>query len=121
MLKRIVGLFVAFPAFLLLVTLAVTNKHSVPLKLNPFRPDDSMLTFEVPFFYFLLGSLILGVLLGGFATWLTQSHYRQSARSRAEDAARWRSEVDRLARERDAGIDRNNASGLGKALAVIRR
>ena len=121
MLKRIVGLLVAFPAFLLLVTLAVTNKHSVPLRLNPFRPEDSMLTFEVPFFFFLLGSMILGVLLGGFATWLTQSHYRQSARSRADDAARWRSEADRLARERDAGVGRSQASGLDKALAVIRR
>ena len=121
MLKRIVGLVVAFPAFLLLVTLAVTNKHYVPLKLNPFRPDDPVLTFEVQFFYFLLGALIFGVLLGGFATWMTQSHWRRSARSRAQDAMRWRSEADRLARERDANVDETAASGLGKALAVIRR
>ena len=121
MLKKIVGLLVAFPAFLLLVTLAVTNKHPVSLRLNPFRPDDSRLTFDVPFFYFLLGSLLAGVLLGGFATWLTQSHWRRSARTRAQDAMRWRNEADRLARERDANVDQNAASGLGKALAVIRK
>ena len=121
MLKRIVGLVLAFPAFLLLVTLAVTNKHAVRLNLNPFRPDDSVLAIEMPFFYYLLGALIAGVLLGGLATWLTQSHWRRSARTRAQDAMRWRSEADRLARERDAGIDQNAASGLGKALAVIRR
>ena len=121
MLKKIVGLLVAFPAFLLLVTLAVTNKHPVRLKLNPFRPDDSVLAIEIPFFYYLLGALVAGVLLGGFATWLTQSHWRRSARTRAQDAMRWRNEADRLSRERDANVDQNAASGLGKALAVIRK
>lgn len=122
MLKRIFGLLVAFPAFLLLVTLAVTNKHAVQLKLDPFRPDDPVLALEAPFFYFLLGALILGVLLGGAATWLTQSHWRRSARSRAHDALRWRAEADRLAKERDDSVEAaGGQTGLGKALAVIRR
>lgn len=121
MLKRILGLVLAFPAFLLLVTLAVTNKHAVQLKLDPFRPEDPVLALEAPFFYYLLGSLILGVLLGGAATWLTQSHWRRSARTRAQDAMRWRAEADRLAREREDGAEATGGSGLGKALAVIRR
>ena len=121
MLKRILGVLVAFPAFLLLVTLAVTNKHPVQLKLDPFRPDAPVIALEAPFFYFLLGALILGVALGGVSTWLTQSHWRRSARTRAQDAMRWRSEADRLARERDASLEQPAAAGLNKALAVIRR
>ena len=123
MVKRILGLVLAAPAFLLLVTLAVTNKHDVPLKLNPFRPEDTGLMIEAPFFYYLLGALIAGVLLGGIATWMTQGHWRRSARTRAQDAMRWQAEADRLARERDASAeaDAGAASGLGRALAVIRR
>lgn len=122
MLRRIFGLFLAFPAFLLLVTLAVTNKHLVPLKLDPFRPDDPVLSIEAPLFYFLLGALIAGVLLGGVATWMTQGHWRRSARTRAQDAMRWQAEADRLAREREAAIEADGGTtGLGKALAVIRR
>lgn len=122
MLRRIFGLLLAFPAFLFLVTLAVTNKHLVTLKLDPFRPDDPVLALEIPFFYYLLGALIVGVLLGGAATWLTQSHWRRSARTRAQDAVRWRAEADRLARERDERIEQGGeGDGLSKALAVIRR
>ncbi len=122
MLKNIVRLLFAFPAFALLVVLAVTNKHPVTLKLDPFRPDDPTLAIEIPFFYYLLGSLVIGVLLGGAATWLTQSHWRRSARTRAQDAVRWRAEADRLAREREERIEQDGQSdGLSKALAVIRR
>lgn len=122
MLRRILGLLIAFPAFLFLVTLAVTNKHPVLLKLDPFRPDDPVLSVEIPFFYYLLGSMVLGVLLGGVATWYTQGHWRQSARTRAQDAVRWRAEADRLARERDERIEQDGrGDGLSKALAVIRR
>ncbi len=122
MLKRIFGLLLAFPAFLFLVTLAVTNKHPVTLKLDPFRPDEPIISLEAPFFYYLLGSMILGVLLGGAATWFTQGHWRKSARTRAQDALRWRAEADRLARERDERVEQDGSSdGLSKALAVIRR
>ena len=121
MLKRILGLLIAFPAFLLLVTLAVTNKHAVQLKLDPFRPEDPVIALEAPLFYYLFGSMILGVLLGGLATWLTQSHWRRTARTRAQDAMRWRAEADRLTKERDEDVEKGGTSGLGKALAVIRR
>jgi uncharacterized integral membrane protein len=120
-LRRLLGVLLAFPAFLLLVTLAVTNKHPVQLKLDPFRPEDPAILIEASFFYFLLGAMIVGVLLGGFATWLSQGHWRRSARTRARDALHWRAEADRLARERDQSVAASGQTGLGKALATIRR
>ena len=50
----------------------------------------------------LLAALIIGVVMGGLATWITQRRWRRIARTRAADAARWRAEADRLSRERDA-------------------
>jgi uncharacterized integral membrane protein len=115
-LKRVAGLLVAFPVAVLLIALAVSNRHSVRLILDPFRPDTPALSLEMPFYVYLLGTLVVGVLLGGFATWLTQSHWRRSARTRAQDAMRWRAEADRLARERDRTV-----AGDATSLAVARR
>jgi uncharacterized integral membrane protein len=116
-LKRVVRLLLAFPAALLLITLAVSNRHSVRLVLDPFRPEAPALSLELPFYVYLFAALVVGVMLGGASTWLGQSRWRRSARTRAQDAMHWRAEADRLARERDGSLE----PGGGKALAVVRR
>jgi len=103
-LKRILWLCVAFPAAALLVTLAVANRHSVRLVLDPFRPETPVLSIVLPFYGYLFGALVIGVLLGGTATWLSQSRWRRTARTRSGEAKRWQAEADRLMRERDAEV-----------------
>jgi hypothetical protein len=101
MLRRIVWLFVAFPVAALLVTLAIANRHRVRLVLDPFRPDNPVLSLEMPFYVYLFVTLVLGVILGGIAAWLTQGKWRRTARSRALEAMRWQAEADRLQREQE--------------------
>lgn len=113
MLKRIFWLLTAFPAAALLITLAVANRHSVRLVLDPFRPDAPVLSIVLPFYGFLFGTLLIGVLLGGTATWLSQGRWRRTARQRSGEAKRWQGEADRLMRERDAEV-----SARAKALAA---
>ena len=125
MLRRIVWLLVAFPAAAILVTLAVANRHAVRLVLDPFRPEEPVLWIDLPFYAYLLIALVIGVALGGTATWMTQSRWRRTARRRAQEALRWQAEADRLARERDqaALAARQQGAGAGgaKALAVVGR
>lgn len=104
MLKRILWLLIAFPAAALLITLAVANRHAVRLVLDPFRPESPVLSVVLPFYGFLFGALLIGVLLGGTATWLSQSRWRRTARVNSGEAKRWQSEADRLMRERDAEV-----------------
>lgn len=111
MLKRILWLLVAFPAAALLITLAVANRHSVRLVLDPFRPETPVLSVVLPFYGFLFGALLIGVLLGGAATWFSQSRWRRTARVRTGEAKRWQAEADRLSRERDADVA-NRAKAL---------
>ncbi|MGE0701699.1 MAG: hypothetical protein AB7O57_21560 [Hyphomicrobiaceae bacterium] len=118
MLKRVVRLLIAFPAALLLVTLAVSNRHSVQMILDPFRPERPALAIEMPFYFYLFGAMLLGVVIGGLATWVGQSHWRSTARQRSQDAMRWRAEADRLTRERDAQV---TTSTPARALAVVKR
>jgi hypothetical protein len=105
-LRRIALLLIAFPVAVLLVTLAVANRHAVRLVLDPFRPEAPVLSLVLPFYVYIFGALVLGVLAGGVAVWLGQGRWRRSARVRAHEASRWHAEADRLARERDAEVTR---------------
>src|SRR5690242_7149688 len=104
MLRRVVWILVALPVAVLLITLAVANRHGVRLVLDPFRPDEPVLSLVLPFYVYLFGMLLLGIVIGGLSTWLTQARWRRAARRRAAEAQRWQAEADRLARERQAQV-----------------
>ncbi|MFZ0852396.1 MAG: hypothetical protein WAO08_24725, partial [Hyphomicrobiaceae bacterium] len=66
-------LLVAFPIAIVLITLAVINRHPVRLILDPFRPDEPVLSLVGPLYAYLFGALIVGVIIGGTAAWLAQA------------------------------------------------
>lgn len=113
--RRIVWLLIALPAGLLLVTLAVVNRHDVRLVLDPFNPETPVISLVAPFYVYLFVTLLIGVILGGIAMWLSQARWRRSARTQGKAAARWQAEADRLTRERDA-----QAAAQSKQLALSR-
>jgi uncharacterized integral membrane protein len=100
MLHRIVRYIVLAPAVVVLAAIGLANTQDVRLALDPFRPGDPALSLVLPFYVWLLTSLIVGVLIGGMATWASQAHWRQSARRSGLEAQRWKAEVARLTRER---------------------
>jgi uncharacterized integral membrane protein len=114
MLGRIVWLVIAFPAALLLIALAVANRHGVPLILDPFRPEAPALSIQLPLYAYIFAALVTGVVLGGAAAWSGQSRWRKTARMRTQDAMRWQAEADRLARERDSRVAATKALVAGK-------
>jgi len=89
----------AVPAVILL-TLAVINRHAVRLVLDPFRPDAPVLFVELPFYAYLIGALLIGIVVGGLGVWLGQARWRRSARRQGAEVQRWRAEANRLERER---------------------
>jgi uncharacterized integral membrane protein len=115
LLRRIIWFLIAFPAALLLVTLAVINRHDVRLVLDPFHPEAPLVSLVLPFYAYLLAMLLVGVLLGGIAMWMSQASWRRNARTQGRAAARWRAEADRLTRERD-----QHAAGRQKQLVASR-
>ncbi|MGE6742265.1 DUF1049 domain-containing protein [Allorhizobium pseudoryzae] len=92
--KKILGLVIFVPLAVVLIVLCVANRQMVTLALNPFRPDDAVLSVSAPFFLFLFLTLILGMFIGSLVTWLNQGRHRRQARTEARAA---------LARDRDGG------------------
>ena len=116
MFRRVLSLLIGFPLGIILIAIAVSNRQPVDLILDPFRPETPALSIELPFYIYLLAALVLGVVLGGVATWLGQSRWRQTARAHGRRAARWQAEADRLTRERE-----NAAMAPGQNLAISGR
>lgn len=120
MLARIASVLVSLVVAALLVTLAVANRHPVDLKLDPFNPEAPVLAISLPFFGYLFAMLILGVILGGVATWMSQGKWRRAARNRTQEALRWKAEAERLVRERDQRVAQgHSAPGERRQLAAI--
>ena len=90
---RFIKLIVLVPIAIILVVLSVANRHFVTLALNPFKPDDTLLSLSLPLFVFLFIALMVGVVLGSLATWLAQGKYRKQARDEAHEARKWREEA----------------------------
>lgn len=83
--KKLFNLIILLPLAVVLIVLCVANRQSITLALNPFQPADSVLAFTAPFFVFLFGALIVGVVLGSFITWISQGSYRILAKRKVKE------------------------------------
>ncbi len=94
MIPRPIKLLILVPIAIGTLLLSVANRHLVTLALNPFAPQDPLLSVTMPFFVFLFMALMIGVLAGSLMTWLSQGKYRKEARQSAHQARQWHDEAD---------------------------
>ena len=116
MLSRLLTWLVAVPFGAVVVALSVTNRKPVTVALDPFRPEDPAFAVDVPLFALVLGALVFGILLGGFAVWWNQRIHRRAARLGRRETARLSEERDRLAADLAA---RNEAQPVPAGLAAL--
>jgi uncharacterized integral membrane protein len=98
--KRILSLIVFVPLGIVLIVLAVANRQPTTLALNPFNPEDAVLSVTAPFFLFLILALLLGMGLGATVTWWKQGRYRRQARVEAKEAVKWQNEHKAIVSQR---------------------
>ena len=107
------------PIGLVLVSLAVANRHDVKLALDPFSPEAPALDFTIPLYFIIFGALLAGIFVGGMMSWFKQGRHRRTAREKRYEAQKWRNEADRqqkriekMTAEPDARIPALPAPGL---------
>lgn len=113
MLTRFLMVVIVVPVAVILIALAVANRDLVPFTLDPFNPGNPALTIQMPFFIYLFLTLIIGVVVGSFATWIAQHRYRKMARQRGLEVKNLRVVAERASEAPVAAP----ASPTGTALA----
>lgn len=81
---------------IVLVLLAVANRHDVVLSFDPLTQDTPRWSVTAPMFWFLFAAVAFGVVIGGIAAWAKQGKWRKEARAKRREASRWHDEADRL-------------------------
>ena len=89
-------LLIFVPIAVVILAFAMANRQVVSISFDPFsEPESGAAMLTAPLYILLFLTLIVGVVVGGVATWFTQGRNRRRARL-AEDAAdRWRAEAER--------------------------
>jgi len=84
-LRKILTAIVVIPLALILIVFAVANRHAVTVSLDPFASREPAVALTLPLFALMFVVLIVGVLIGGAATWLRHGRWRgMSRRAEAE-------------------------------------
>ena len=70
------------------MVVAVANRHLVPLSLDPFNAKAPAIAFSMPLFWIIMGTALIGLVLGSWSTWLSQAPLRQALREAEEKIRR---------------------------------
>lgn len=97
--RKFLKALVLIPLAIVILAFAVANREQVKFTLDPLGIADGALTFNAPLFALAFAILIVGVVVGGVAAWLRQSHWRRAARQHEAQARQLRAENATLRRQ----------------------
>jgi len=80
LLRRVVAAIVLVPLAIIIVAFAVANRHLVTVSFDPFGGGEPAASVTLPLFALIIVLLIIGVAIGGFASWLRHGKWRGAAR-----------------------------------------
>jgi uncharacterized integral membrane protein len=91
--RKIVIAVVLVPLAIVMVMFAVANRATVTISLDPFDVAQPAYALTMPLFLLVFLLIVLGVLIGGVATWLKQHRWRVRARRAEADARDLRAQL----------------------------
>jgi uncharacterized integral membrane protein len=96
LLRKIVAAIVLVPLAIVLIAFAVANRHAVTVSFDPFSSNDPAASVALPLFVLIILLLIVGVLIGGLASWLRQGKWRSAARRLERELTHLRGKIAAL-------------------------
>ncbi len=98
-LRKIAAAFILVPLGVVIVAFAVANRQIVTVSFDPFSSSAPAAALTLPLFALVLILLVLGVIVGGTASWLRQGRWRRAARRLEFDVAALRRELEAFRRD----------------------
>jgi uncharacterized integral membrane protein len=96
MLRKIVTVIALVPLAIVMIAFGVANRQPVTVSFDPFSTGEPAAFVSLPLFGLIILVLILGVVIGGSASWLRQGKWRASARRFERDLRRLREKLAAL-------------------------
>jgi uncharacterized integral membrane protein len=100
-LRKLVMAAVLVPLAVIIIAFAVANRQEVRVSFDPFNASDPAAAVTLPLFALIILVLIIGVVIGGLASWVRQGKWRGSARRFERELRHLRDKLAAL--ERAAG------------------
>ena len=91
--RKFLTALIVIPLGLLFIVFAVANRHLVMLSFDPFDSTDAALGLSLPLFVVIIAFTMLGVFVGGIATWFGQRRWRRAARLNETEARNARAQL----------------------------
>lgn len=88
-------LLIAVPALALALIVAIANRGSVTLSIDPFSAASPVIAFELPLYLLIFAALLIGVLIGGSSAWVGQMGSRKKARKNAREVKHLTKDIER--------------------------
>jgi uncharacterized integral membrane protein len=98
MLRKVLTIVIVVPLAVLIVAFAVANRQVVTVSFDPFSSANPAYVAKLPLFVLIFALVILGVIVGGIATWLRQASWRRTARALDADVRTLHQELEAMRR-----------------------
>ena len=95
LLRKIVAALILVPLGIVLIAFAVANRQIVTVSFDPFNAAHPAASVTLPLFALVIVLLIVGVVIGGSASWLRHGRWRRTARRLERDLGNLREELNR--------------------------
>lgn len=93
---KVLKALILIPLAIVIIALAVANRQIVTFSLDPFSHEAPAFSLVMPLFVLMFAALLVGVVLGGVASWVVQGKHRRAAKASRREVDRLRNEADRL-------------------------
>jgi uncharacterized integral membrane protein len=93
-LRKTVAALVLVALGIALIAFAVANRQTVTVGFDPFNTAHPAASVTLPLFALVIVVLIVGVVIGGSASWLRHGRWRRTARRLERDLAKLREELE---------------------------
>lgn len=96
MFRKIITAIVVIPLLIVVVGFAVANRQAVTVSFDPFSSANPAYAVTLPLFIIVFVLLIVGVIIGGVASWMRQASWRRSARRLDAQVRELHNEMDAM-------------------------
>ena len=93
MLRKIVTALIVIPLAIVIIAFAVANRQIVTVSFDPFSSDQPAAFVTLPLYQVVITVLIIGVVIGGLASWLGRGGWRRTVRRLEREAHELRTKL----------------------------